>query len=92
MKGVWRGFGPTPPAEGGVGAAWQGRGFALGPRDRPQYSPDRRVTVSYVRTEGSPSALGGIALEGHVRHSASGLPPAEGEWVPLGRTEGSPSA
>ena len=67
----------------GLGAAWRGR-----------YSPDRRVIVSYVSrvTEGSPSALGGIALEGHVRRLAGGLPPAEGEWVPLGRAEGSPSA
>ena len=57
------------------GAALAGEGAVS------QYSPDRRVIVSYVSrvTEGSPSALGGIALEGHVRHSASGLPPAEGE-------------
>ena len=45
--------GPRPPpgrwasaGRGGMGAAWRGRGFALGPRDRPQYSPDRRVIVS----------------------------------------------
>ena len=67
----------------GLEAAWRGR-----------HSPDRRVIVSYVSrvTEGSPSALGGIALEGHVRRSAGGLPPTEGGWVPLGGAEGSPSA
>ena len=66
-----------------MGAAWQGRGFALGPRDRPQYSPDRRVIVSYVsrvtRREGQCRvACRGGWLEGRVRRSAGGLPPVEG--------------
>ena len=88
--------GPRPPlgrwasaGRGGMGAAWRGRGFALGPRDRPQYSPDRRVIVSCRGARASVvSGAAGCWLEGHDRRSAGGLPPDEGGWVPLGRVGG----
>ena len=73
----------------GLGAAWRGRGFALGPRDRPQYSPDCRVIVSCRGARASVvSGAAGGWLEGHDRRSAGGLPPDEGGWVPLGRVGG----
>ena len=78
----------------GLGAAWRGRGFALGPRDRPQYSPDRRVIVSYVSR-----VTEGFALGPRRDRPRGPRPPlgrwasaGRGGWVPLGGAEGSPSA
>ena len=62
-----------------VGAAWRGRGFALGRRDRPQYSPDRRVIVSYVSR-----VTEGFAL-GPRRDRPRGPRPPLGRWASAGR-------
>ena len=77
---------------GGVGAAWErrGRGFALGPRDRPQYSPEIAGSSYRIEARGPVSCRvprGLARVEGHVRRSAGGHPPAEGVGCRLAEWE-----